>query len=55
MKVWIPIGMVVATLAGIGLMQLIGGTNPMLSNRPGWECGSEPVGKICARDAKTPQ
>jgi hypothetical protein len=52
MRIWIAIGFIAVTLAGIGWMQLIGGTNPMNTNRPGWECGSEPVGKVCVKDVK---
>ena len=52
MKIWIGIGIIALTLTGIGLMQLIGGTNPMGTNRPGWECDSNPAGKICVKTAK---
>jgi hypothetical protein len=54
-KALIVAGMIAATIAGIGLMQLIGGTNPMNTNRPGWECDSAPAGKVCIKDAKPPK
>jgi hypothetical protein len=53
MRIWIAIGLVALILAGISLMQLIGGINPMLTNKPGWECdATRGAAKICVKDAK---
>src|SRR5437868_1882604 len=52
MRLWIVVCAVAILLGGLGLMQWIGGTNPTPG---GWDCGSEPKGKICFKIPKRHQ
>jgi len=55
-KIRIIVGIIATAIFGMGIMEMIGGIDPMHSRGmgPGWECDAlGKGGDVCARDVKT--